>query len=1258
MVMLLLVGLSTLSQDAQALEAAVFVVKPNTLSIDPGQSFTMTVGISSGGDPIASGSVRLSYNQSLFQISSIDALAPWSVTLANATSLTFTVIAGPAPNASDIAVVHFNTLSTETYSNSRIFVHSPTAISVTGAPVPAVPSEALMNLYVSTKGTEAGFPWWVLIPAIIVIAAIPPAVYLLRKKAPTPLVQPSQSDRDKRDDKKPDYTLDVVRKEDLLALTFDFYNFKLQKTVSPAKLIRIVPGAPAYMSVTFQGQNINERAYFEVNKNVDVPKDDKDANAGDTDKPKAPPVPAILAGKSRLVFRIPSHVNAIEYSLKDLLAWTDYDLNVVPVAMPDNALELDFVQAPQIRKPEDKETAIEVPYRMIISPSRFGGWTHSRSAVEHGGWTELWHTRLGVRRRDGATWTVDEQDASERIVRAVWSPDYSSTSPPNANNKGAFRSSMTPRDRHEIVRLTSDIGIKDEQFALAGQLGFSSTSQAVKHLDLSSTEPKKAVSTDLPQKAVVTGTSATPKGASTSPEMAVQDQAMLKTRKGRPPVRVNRLMLSTLGAWIDSRGSWEPPSGLSVMEWVHRGTQGRDHYVKVVYKGFLFPLGHRASLVKVTERKFMRVPSMMEHLGQDSFIAYLRQRMYIVVLEQEKEYSPSGRNSAGRDWPFIKVDIVTEVTPNIDKPEDTGVKLLGIKAFWPMVNTKDFLFRVRAEDVEGQRTEFDTPLIFIMNEIAYDPNQLNDVYTSYPGEEARRNIRMFGQRVAFAQSSKPGDTILETDAMHLGCERPNLAPPFGQPYFYPILVQYDVNIPSVAAILGRKASLQLNYDQTFLDSEWDQGTNKGEVFATIVPETNLKLDFPADKAGGLVNPNLSVVGLSRSLGPIGGDVGSIKSGSFDPSSYFKGALSEAKVMGISLLEVIDTAGLDRVPVMVTEEHEDQTKVVMTWTPQLKSSSSGVFVNRIDRNGSIEDATMSVIVTIIKPKSGSQPTIDVIGWIKSFEMKLIPQVETFLAVKFDKVSFESRAGNKLVFDAELFGVFFDGPLSFINALQQYIPQKGFDPPGLEVTPQGVRASYDLGLPTIGFGVFTLANINLSASLNLPFNGDPVRLRFAFCERHRPFLLSVSIFGGGGFFAIALGPDGIEIIEGSLEFGGSVSIDIGVASGAVYVMAGVYFKLETTPQGEKLQLTGYLRCGGALEVLGLICISCEFYMGINYQPSPKRLWGEATLTVEVKVAFFSKSVELTVQREFASSPPPTFEDVVAKLLDWTDYCEAFE
>ena len=50
-----------------------------------------------------------------------------------------------------------------------------------------------------------------------------------------------------------------------------------------------------------------------------------------------------------------------------------------------------------------------------------------------------------------------------------------------------------------------------------------------------------------------------------------------------------------------------PPSedlNLDLSEWVHVAAQGRDHYVRIVYEGELRAFGHRAALVKVTERKF------------------------------------------------------------------------------------------------------------------------------------------------------------------------------------------------------------------------------------------------------------------------------------------------------------------------------------------------------------------------------------------------------------------------------------------------------------------------------------------------------------------------------------------------------------------------------------------------------------------------------------------------------------------------------
>jgi hypothetical protein len=434
--------------------------------------------------------------------------------------------------------------------------------------------------------------WMAIVPVVVVAGLVPVVVHYLRKKKPT---DPDKDDDEKKR-KKNTYTTSVLRKEDLLSLQFDFHNFKLEKSVPPAKLVRINPTAPAYMSVTFQGQNIAERAYFEVNKNVKLPPGDKDANTGDTDAPIPPPVPAVIAGPSRLVFRLPQNVQTILYSLDDLLNWTNYDLNVVPVALSAVPLEIDLLQSPHIRPPGTEETSIEVPYRLKLSPSHHGGWAHSMKPVKHGPWTELWHTRLGVRKRVGPIWIVDEKDENERIVRAVWSPDYSASSPPNTNNKGPFRSSMTPRDRHEVVRLTSDLSIKDPfldpsamQFFQQGSAG----AMAGKITGLSTDQgPAKVVSKGTLESTpmAVEKVGMQPQTASSAPAATAQfGGSLAKAANGRPPVKVNRLMLSTLGAWIDSRGAWEPPNDLSVMEWVHRGTQGRDHYVKVVYKGYLFP---------------------------------------------------------------------------------------------------------------------------------------------------------------------------------------------------------------------------------------------------------------------------------------------------------------------------------------------------------------------------------------------------------------------------------------------------------------------------------------------------------------------------------------------------------------------------------------------------------------------------------------------------------------------------------------------
>jgi len=88
-----------------------------------------------------------------------------------------------------------------------------------------------------------------------------------------------------------------------------------------------------------------------------------------------------------------------------------------------------------------------------------------------------------------------------------------------------------------------------------------------------------------------------------------------------------------------------------------------------------------------------------------------------------------------------------------------------------------------------------------------------------------------------------------------------------------------------------------------------------------------------------------------------------------------------------------------------------------------------------------------------------------------------------------------------------------------------------------------------------------------------------------------------------------------------------------------------------------LTGYLRMGGSLSVLCLVKVSVEFNLSFTYDSGRDKAYGRATLTVEVEVAFFSKSVELTVERAFGGSGDPTFRDLFTSAAMWNEYALAF-
>jgi len=421
--------------------------------------------------------------------------------------------------------------------------------------------------------------------------------------------------------------------------------------------------------------------------------------------------------------------------------------------------------------------------------------------------------------------------------------------------------------------------------------------------------------------------------------------------------------------------------------------------------------------------------------------------------------------------------------------------------------------------------------------------------------------------------------------------------------------------------------------------------NPAKLFAHV---EGAALDYAgkADRAGGVATPNLQIRGLSRELGAVGDDGPDLRAGTFDPAAFFQGAAPKL-LGGLRLVDILEKAQgaefLAKAPKLVTENHEDLIRTRIDWSTDKLKPAPG-FVP--DAGAAL--ALSSVLVT---RKNGGGTEMTLTGALTHFRLSLAGVIE----VSFRTFSFRSENGKKPDFHVEVTGLEFTGDLEFVNALRDVMGTDHFtDPPFLDIAPQGLAIGYTLTIPSVSVGVVGLSNLALGARLSLPFTGEPARLRFNISERHSPFIVSVGPFGGGGFFALVVGVDGLEVLEASVEFGGSLSIDLGVASGGVYVLAGIYFRIRlATPANS--ELTGYVRLGGSLSVLGIISVSIEFYLGLSYGDG--KAWGEARVTVSIHVLLFSADVSVSCRQQFAGSKgDPPFGEVMP-LPQWQAYCAAF-
>jgi hypothetical protein len=509
------------------------------------------------------------------------------------------------------------------------------------------------------------------------------------------------------------------------------------------------------------------------------------------------------------------------------------------------------------RPPKPFETAIEAPYRLVISPSASEGWHNSPAPVaaeDAPHRVEIWHARLGVRAEQDGDVDVPDLPHTQRIVRAVWArdregpelfenqsdtpfPDWPNLEWPRAVEK-PFRMSTNGADRHMLVRQSAESWLDDESRPIAPV-----------------------------------------------------------------PVDVQKLWLSALGAWLDVHGEWDTErysaaTIRSIQSWDHVAPIGRDQYVRVVYPGFLFPFGHLATLVKVTERKMREAaPS----------VAGLFQRKFLVVGEPRRVYGQ-------RDLPFSEVRLEPLVTPTLSPDPDEST------FFFPMVDGALFRWVLHCLDKEGRPARVVAPLLWVPAGLPDAPIALAEKAYNESTDTAITDIAASGQDIAYAEARNGGDTVVATETIRF---QGTIDRHF-RTTSTPRLEHASVSIPVVQQ-LSAIPTVPIRYWSTYVDHDFGGTQNVGEIWAEVTDKTNMEFGEPgatsgSDKAGGFLQPSLRLAGLSRIKGTVGDDLDQIGQGNFNPTDFLKDVLP--KLFGIvsitDLLDALDV-DLDDAPNVVSQQ---------------------------------------------------------------------------------------------------------------------------------------------------------------------------------------------------------------------------------------------------------------------------------------------------------------------------------------------------
>ena len=780
----------------------------------------------------------------------------------------------------------------------------------------------------------------------------------------------------------PTLTLRLVRREDLLNIRVDTYNL----VASGATLVRKTANAAAWIVFELPGQHLQEQAVL----------------FGDPVPNPGPGIQGLLANPTRLAFRVPVTVTSIPLTAAGLLNWLPLPPSLVAAANGANPTP------PTIAAPTPVETAIEVPWALVLSPTSAGLWSHRTAPLDHTvssqQWTEIWHTVLG--QSDGAG-GVAVPPAVAPQVRAVWTPGWPGTGSDPFTPVRARRS-PTAGARAQHVELRLGVGCAPGRHPGSGRPvdAHRTRGDGEHRWLLARRHPDRLAPPvpDRPGRLRPGGREGLPLSLRAPRRPGHHHREDLRGRRRRRP--------GGLPAAAPVRG--RPPAGPgSHLGTVRLGAARRGPPVAVPPRGADHPhdSGSRPERDAQTN-----VGPGLQH--PDCF--------WLVAGGTDVAFGARATDWSGRTVDFDLPQIFIRAGSAAVDPYDPGPgsSPLGMGA-------------VRAAYID-------------------------------PANTARRSRPFVGQTVAFAPAGDPGDTdvIAETIAFDTA---PWPGTPSGDaPAFFGIVSPEldhgaDVHIPALNRLLGEDLLLKTNYADVYIVNGFGVG-NPGEIFLEIPPGTSSPSRRPRRRWVAWERrrrtPRCTGGRDPRVIGPTPRRARSDPSTLFGDDAKLLGGLrlkdtivslnnpAEAQERGLNIRQVTLVDPDTLVPIAV--------QMLLTFHPNIQADPLGLL--EVTQTGQVSTSTDLVIgASLIDPLDGSPTVATSEGKLTNFKLHLFGKgsPSEFLVLDIDEASFHLDPESKLTFNVEITGVTPMGPLTFVQELAKLLPGNdvGFS---IKLTDEGVEA----------------------------------------------------------------------------------------------------------------------------------------------------------------------------------------------------------